>query len=469
MSLNCIEIEEIVKSFPAKGIISAFRQNTKNELVMSVFDGTAHFTIQASILDNYNRICLVPAGKTIKGEKLRFSQALEAALSSARIEHIYHYHLSRIVCFRLLAGSKTFFLIFRLWGRSSNILLTDEQFLIIDCLRRYPKMDEWPDDEFVFPEKQDEGILKTKYAVRDEFARDINTAVYNHYNTILETIVLDRKKRELNDFLGREAKKFQHVLDTSAAYLETGSQEKYKKYGELITASIWQIKKGASNAELTDYETGKKLTVSLKPDLSPAENAERYFVKYKKIKEGRVKWLEQRDAARENLALTNSYMVETSEAACLEELVRIEEKVYVKRKSKKGASQVKQKLPGRIYTLFDRYTAFVSRSSKEADQLLKRVARGNDYWFHIRDYAGSHVVVKCRKGKELPEKTRLQAAMLALHFSKAKGANEGDIYFTRVKYLHKPNTGTPGLVFPTQEKNIKVRKDEVILKEILDS
>ena len=101
--------------------------------------------------------------------------------------------------------------------------------------------------------------------------------------------------------------------------------------------------------------------------------------------------------------------------------------------------------------------------------MLKTVARGNDYWFHIRDNAGSHVVVKNKGNVELPDKTRLEAAMLALHFSKSRNETEGDIYFTRVKYLHKPNTNTPGLVFPTQEKNIKIKKQVDVIEKLLNS
>jgi len=111
----------------------------------------------------------------------------------------------------------------------------------------------------------------------------------------------------------------------------------------------------------------------------------------------------------------------------------------------------------------------VSKSAKDADNLLKLVAKGNDYWFHSRDYAGSHVVVKTEKGKELSEKTKIEAAHLAVFFSKAKNALDGDVYFTQIKYLHKPNTNVKGLVFPTREKNIKVRMEKKILDSVLNN
>ena len=97
--------------------------------------------------------------------------------------------------------------------------------------------------------------------------------------------------------------------------------------------------------------------------------------------------------------------------------------------------------------------------------MLNKIAKGNDYWFHIRDYAGSHVVVKEIKNREITEKIKHEAALLALYFSKGKKADEGDIYFTRVKYLHKAKGS--GVVLPTQEKNIKVKFDENILKKII--
>ena len=117
-----------------------------------------------------------------------------------------------------------------------------------------------------------------------------------------------------------------------------------------------------------------------------------------------------------------------------------------------------------VYNLSDGYLCYVSRSSKDADEMLNKVAKGNDYWFHIRDYAGSHVVVKDIKNKTITERAKNEAALLALYFSKAKKADEGDIYFTRVKYLHKAREVVSSYQL---RKNIKVKYDKEILDKII--
>ena len=85
--------------------------------------------------------------------------------------------------------------------------------------------------------------------------------------------------------------------------------------------------------------------------------------------------------------------------------------------------------------------------------------RGNDWWFHARDYPGAYVFVKAPAGKSLPLETMLDAGNLAVHFSRGKSSGGGDVYYTRVKYLRRVKGAQQGLVIPTQEKNLSIRLD----------
>ena len=187
--------------------------------------------------------------------------------------------------------------------------------------------------------------------------------------------------------------------------------------------------------------------------------------KYKKLQAALTYQQEKLDESIATFDDTESLLSHIKEADTLQELYELAVLAGENTENKKNCST---NHAGRKFLLSGDFTAYVSRSSRDADVMLKTVARGNDYWFHIRDNAGSHVVVKNKGNIELPDKTRLEAAMLALHFSKSRNETEGDIYFTRVKYLHKPNTNTPGLVFPTQEKNIKIKKQAEVIQKLLN-
>ena len=70
-------------------------------------------------------------------------------------------------------------------------------------------------------------------------------------------------------------------------------------------------------------------------------------------------------------------------------------------------------------------------------------------------------------GKSVPLEVLLDAAMLAIHYSKARKAGKADLYYTQVKYLRRAKGGPKGLVIPTQEKNLSVVLDEERLRWLL--
>ncbi|MPN52190.1 hypothetical protein SDC9_199846 [bioreactor metagenome] len=71
------------------------------------------------------------------------------------------------------------------------------------------------------------------------------------------------------------------------------------------------------------------------------------------------------------------------------------------------------------------------------------------------------------KNKSVPLDVLLDAANLALVFSKAKSQGKADLYYTQVKHLRRPKGGKTGLVLPTQEKNLSVVLDESRLARLL--
>ena len=119
------------------------------------------------------------------------------------------------------------------------------------------------------------------------------------------------------------------------------------------------------------------------------------------------------------------------------------------------------------------FTLLVGRTARQNDATL-RAARGNDYWLHCRDYPGAHVFVRHLRAKSVPLETLLDAANLALYFSKARGAGQADVYYTQVKYLRRPRGAdragagpAPGRVIPTRARNLFVRLDQARIQRLL--
>ena len=72
---------------------------------------------------------------------------------------------------------------------------------------------------------------------------------------------------------------------------------------------------------------------------------------------------------------------------------------------------------------------YVGKNNYQNDELTFKFATGNDWWFHAKAAAGSHVIVKT-EGNELPDRT----------FEKA------EIDYVQKKHIKKPNGAKPGFV-----------------------
>jgi predicted ribosome quality control (RQC) complex YloA/Tae2 family protein len=467
MSLNCTEIEEIVNKIRLSGFVKHIFQPSKNSIAINIFDGINNNIILLDVTDKFNRICLIPQNEKLIEEKLRFSQLLNAQLAGARINRIFQFEFSRIVVIEFNLHDKIKKIVARLWGNAGNILFLEEDNIIIDCLKRFSKREEWPQEEFVFPEKKIDN--EKKFIIRPEFVNDsINNLVYFYYKKISQNYEFTILKEKMENLIGKEVDNLEKQLNYANINSDLKKSEEYLEKGELIKGNIYKIKKGDKKVKVFDYSKEIEIEIEISQELTPAENVEKYFTKYKKIKDGIIKWQEQKRKIENKLEDYLKIQIILKNIDNLEELRNIERKINAGKINRIITSNKinDNSIIGRKFFLSSDYIAYVSRSSKEADEILKVIACGNDYWFHIRDYAGSHVVVKEIKNREITDEVKIEAATLALYYSKGRNSLDGDIYFTRVKYLHKGKGAPAGMVIPTREKNIKVIFDEKILEKI---
>jgi predicted ribosome quality control (RQC) complex YloA/Tae2 family protein len=126
-----------------------------------------------------------------------------------------------------------------------------------------------------------------------------------------------------------------------------------------------------------------------------------------------------------------------------------------RRQSAKAANQ--NKIPGtRRYLSSDDFEVLVGRAARDNDTLTFKIAKPNDLWLHAADYPGSHVIVRNPTRKEIPQRTLIEAAQLAAHFSQANKDPKVDVHYTQRKFLSKPKGVAPGLVRLQRFKNITV-------------
>ncbi len=111
----------------------------------------------------------------------------------------------------------------------------------------------------------------------------------------------------------------------------------------------------------------------------------------------------------------------------------------------------------REYRLSDDWVVLVGKTDDENDYLTLKVAKPADWWFHVSDLPGSHVILRAKQGEEPGRDILRHAAAIAAYHSKARKAGTVPVVCTQACFIRKPRGSKPGTVQIRNEKIIKVR------------
>lgn len=238
--------------------------------------------------------------------------------------------------------------------------------------------------------------------------------------------------------------------------LAAKDSEKYRLYGELITANIHLIKTGDKEAHVTNYYDGEQISIPLDVRYAPAKNAQIYFKKYSKSKTALVekqRQLEQTDIDISYLESVSSFIENASTVEDLDDIrTELIEEGYVRARKQKGRAR-KAKLRFIEYRTTGGFRVLVGRNNKENDQLTLKKAARTDIWFHTKDIPGSHVIL-FPEGRTVDDASMLQAANIAAWHSKGRNSSNVPVDYTQVRYVKKPSGAKPGMVIFTDNRTL---------------
>lgn len=231
--------------------------------------------------------------------------------------------------------------------------------------------------------------------------------------------------------------------------------EKYKLWGDLITANIYRLKRGDDSCVLQNYysEDYEDVKISLDKRLTPAANAQRYYKKYNKAKAAKIHLTEQLEIAQSELEYVYTVLDSLTRADGEKELNEIRAELYHSgyASKMKNYTEKKQNAPSIIkYKTTDGHTVLCGRNNTANDYLTTKMAQRWDWWFHVKNQPGSHVVLVLEDSSEEPsEQTFTEAAEIAAYNSKAKGGVMIPVDYTRASKVKKPGGSKPGFVIYT--------------------
>lgn len=308
----------------------------------------------------------------------------------------------------------------------------------------------------VYKDKEPVEFSSTKLTCYDSFETkeyDSISEVLETYYATKNTITRIRQKssdlrRIVSNALERSRKKYDLQLKQLK---DTDKRDKYKVYGELINTYGYNLEPGAKQLVALNYYTNEEITIPLDPTLTPMENSKKYFDKYGKLKRTYEALTVHIKETEDELAHLESISTSLDIALLEEDLVELKEELmdygYIKRKYTGQKSNKKVKITSKPfhYISSDGYHMYVGKNNFQNEELTFKFATGNDWWFHAKGIAGSHVIVKTN-GEELPDRTFEEAGKLAAYYSKARGVDKVEVDYTEKKNIKKPSGGKPGFV-----------------------
>ena len=236
---------------------------------------------------------------------------------------------------------------------------------------------------------------------------------------------------------------------------DTEKKDKYRVYGELLTAYGYSVEPKATSFVTEDFYTGETVTIPLDPRFSAVENGKKYFQRYAKLRRTADALNEIVKTTKEEIDHLESILLSLDMVQTPEEIAQIKRELSESGYTGRSGSQNKgpgKKQPKRSekssplhYLSSDGYHIYVGKNNYQNDDLTFRQASANDWWFHAKDIPGSHVLLQAGEG-EIPDRAFEEAASLAAHYSASSGSGKVEVQYTLRKNLKKPPGAKPGFV-----------------------
>ncbi|NLD26538.1 MAG: fibronectin/fibrinogen-binding protein [Acholeplasmataceae bacterium] len=410
-------------------------------------------------------------------------------------------------------------LVLELFGRSANLLLLNKDNIILECLNKtyvlsesnrilVPKMPhQFPKTDKINPFQtnrlleynQYQGVSNLLFSEM-RFQNDINIiksptdpviihsrgryhfycfplqhlgGECKHYPTLSEMLeeyylnlqheqIRSSEQRQIENYLKKEKQKAANKLQKQELELKTAkSNLGLEKIGNILSTNLWRVPKGAEYVEFEDfYEQNQPIKIALNPLLSPSQNLEQIFHRYKKAKRAILQIEEQIEATRKEILYLET-LNEQLQQAGIKELREINTEITKTPEKARG----KQKPAISTFKIAEDAIVMVGKNNLQNNYLTHTLAKRDDYFFHVKDSQGSHTILRCTA---LSDELVKITAMIAAYYSKSRLSSQVPVNYTLVRNLKKV-PGTKGSFVTYQNyKTVFVTPDEDLIRRYFE-
>lgn len=251
-------------------------------------------------------------------------------------------------------------------------------------------------------------------------------------------------------------------------YAATQERDALRLSGDLITANLYRMERGARKLVCQNYydENLAEVTIPLDPLLTPQQNAAKYYKRYTKAKTAEKYLREQMALAHRDLSYLESILQEIDQAESEQDFMDIRSEMrdagFIRKQGKKVPQRPSKP---REFRTSGGFRVLVGRNNRQNDKLTLKDADYRDLWFHVQKLHGSHAIL-VTNGREPGDQDITEAAILAAYFSQAKDSANVPVDCTQVKNVKKPAGARPGMVIYTTYRTVNVTPEEGLAKRL---
>lgn len=313
----------------------------------------------------------------------------------------------------------------------------------------------------------------------NQYGHALATRGFENYSLLLDNFYSERDRMvrvhqrggDLLKLLVNLTERTSKKLALQREELKTcGEREQLKIYGDLLSANLYSLEKGMNKASVQNFYDPQNGVVDIPLDimLTPAQNAQKYYIAYRKADTAEKKLRTLIAQGEAELDYFDTVLDELSRAGLESELRAVREELaaqgYVRNNGKKYGKE--ERLMPLRYVSDDGFTILCGRNNLQNDKLTLKESRKNDLWLHTQKIPSAHVVVKS-EGREIPPRTIEQAAIITVCNSKARDGGKTAVDYTEIRNVWKHPAGKPGLVLYDPYQTAVVAPDFDLAKRLL--
>ena len=274
-------------------------------------------------------------------------------------------------------------------------------------------------------------------------------------------------RRTVTNLLERTRRKLAAQRKEREASLD---RETLRRRGDIVTANLHAMTRGMTVLRAEDFyqEDMPEIEIPLRPELSPQQNAARFYKEYNKAKHAEKILAEQIARGEIEEEYLGAVLDELNRAESERDLAEIRAELeaggYVRSADRRRQQKQPASRPMRFRSS-DGFEILVGRNNRQNDQLSLKTARRDDLWLHIQKFHGTHVIICCA-GAPVPDGTITEAAMLAAWYSQAREGQNVPVDVTQVRNLRKPNGAKPGMVVYDRYRTVIVTPDAALCEHL---